>query len=247
MPSSSQLLLAAAIAAVPCSTTAFQPGALSMSLRGSRGPVAPAAAAATRGAPADATAAEYAVSRRDFFAGVAVGSTSLTIGSLGIEVPQAHADGLPAVSAPAPAFKLPSNTGKDISLDDLKGKWSVLYFYPGDFTSGCTIEAQNFEKSSGAIRGLGAEIYGVSVDGLEKHLDFSKSYGLSFPLLSDKDGKVSETYGSALKIPFMGTFSNRQTYIIDPEGKLRWVFTDVQSRLNKHADEVISKLKELQA
>lgn len=245
MPSSSQLLLAAALAAVPYSTTAFQPGALSMTLRGSAGSrgMAPAA----RGSSASADATEYAVSRRDFFQGVAVGSTALTIGSLGIEVPQAHADGLPAVSAPAPAFRLPSNTGKDISLDDLKGKWSVLYFYPGDFTSGCTIEAQNFEKSADAIRGLGAEIYGVSVDSLEKHLDFKKTYGLSFPLLSDKDGKVSETYGSALKIPFMGTFSNRQTYLIDPEGKLRWVFTDVQSRLNKHADEVISKLKELQA
>jgi peroxiredoxin Q/BCP len=251
MPSSSQILLAAALAAVPAA--AFQPGALSMSLRGSagaaRGP-APAASpsAATRSSAGSAPAdGEYAVTRRDFFQGVAVGSTALTIGSLGIEVPQAHADGLPAVSAPAPPFKLPSNAGKDISLDDLKGKWSVLYFYPGDFTSGCTIEAQNFEAKSKDIRALGAEIYGVSVDSLEKHLDFKKTYSLSFPLLSDKDGKVSETYGSALKIPFMGTFSNRQTYLIDPEGKLRWVFTDVQSRLNKHADEVISKLKELQA
>ena len=103
------------------------------------------------------------------------------------------------------------------------------------------------EKNADAIRALGAEIYGVSVDSIDKHLDFKKKYGLSFPLLSDKDGKVSEAYGSALKIPFMGTFSNRQTYIIDPEGNLRWVFTDVESRLKKHAEEVIDKLKGLQA
>lgn len=85
----------------------------------------------------------------------------------------------------------------------------MLYFYPGDFTSGCTIEAQNFEKNSGAIRDLGAEIVGISVDSIDKHLDFSKQYGLSFPLLSDNGGKVSAEYGSALKIPFIGTFSNR--------------------------------------
>ena len=91
-----------------------------------------------------------------------------------------------------PLFGLPSNTVKNIGLDDLKGKWGVLYFYPGDFTSGCTIEAQNFEKGSGIIRGLGAEIYGVSVDSLAKHLDFSKKYGLPFALLSDAEDKVSE-------------------------------------------------------
>lgn len=71
------------------------------------------------------------------------------------------------------------------------------------------------------------------------------SLPFSFPLLSDNGGKVSAEYGTALKIPFMGTFSNRQTYIIDPNGNLKWVFTDVQSRLAKHADEVVEKLKEL--
>ena len=185
-----------------------------------------------------------AISRRAFFKNAA-GASALTIGALGIEVPQAYADGLPAVNVPAPDFSLPSNRGKNIGLSDLRGKWTVLYFYPGDFTSGCTIEAQSFEKGSAAIRALGAEIVGVSVDSIEKHLDFAKSYGLSFPLLSDDGGLVSSKYGSALKIPFMGTFSNRQTYLIDPEGKLRWVFTDVQSRLAKHSDEVIAKLKEL--
>jgi len=183
------------------------------------------------------------LSRRGFFK--SSGVAAITIGTLGFEVPQSYAAGLPPVNSPAPEFMLPSNRGKEIGLKDLKGKWSVLYFYPGDFTSGCTIEAQNFEKNAASIRKLGAEIYGVSVDSVEKHLDFEKSYGLSFPLLSDKGGAVSGTYGTALKIPFVGTFSNRQTYLIDPEGNLRWVFTDVQSRINTHAEEVITKLKEL--
>ncbi|EKX44374.1 peroxiredoxin [Guillardia theta CCMP2712] len=189
------------------------------------------------------------LSRRDFFKDTSAmaGVSAITIGTLGFEVPSSFAEGLPSVNAPAPDFLLPSNEGKDIGLKDLKGKWTVLYFYPGDFTSGCTIEANNFEKASADIRALGAEIVGVSVDSVEKHLDFAKKYGLSFPLLSDQGGKVSQLYGSALQIPFMGSFSNRQTYIIDPSGNLRWVFTDVQSRLNKHADEVIAKLKELKA
>ena len=241
LPTSSRVLLAAALAAAPAA--AFQPGPLSVPrpLRSAAGLRAACMAASPE------EHADYSVSRRDFFKDVTTGSAALTIGSMGIEVPQAVADGLPAVSAPAPTFTLPSNAGRDISNADLKGKWSVLYFYPGDFTSGCTLEAQNFEKNADAIRALGAEIYGVSVDSIDKHLDFKKKYGLSFPLLSDKDGKVSEAYGSALKIPFMGTFSNRQTYIIDPEGNLRWVFTDVESRLKKHAEEVIDKLKGLQA
>ena len=204
--------------------------------------------AVTMMAPVDREAYEQsmALSRRSFFKNAA-GVSALTIGALGIEVPQAFADGLPAVNAAAPSFSLPSNRGKEISLSDLKGKWTVLYFYPGDFTSGCTIEAQNFEENAAAIRALGAEIVGVSVDSVDKHLDFAKSYGLSFPLLSDVGGKVSSDYGSAIKIPFVGTFSNRQTYLIDPQGNLRWVFTDVQSRLAKHAEEVIAKLKELTA
>ncbi len=82
---------------------------------------------------------------------------------------------------------------------------------------------------------------------MDKHLDFGKSYGLNFPLLSDNGGVVSASYGSVLTIPFIGRFSNRQTYIIDPAGKLRYVFTDVESRVKKHADDVITKLAELQA
>ena len=235
-------LLAAVLAAAPAAC--FAPVGLAP-LRGTAaGPLRMYAEGIGEG---DMPAASSSLSRRVFFRdAVAVSSAALTIGSLGLEVPQVHADGLPQVSGPAPAFSLPSNAGGHVSLADLKGKWSVLYFYPGDFTNGCTIQARNFEKGAAAIRGLGAEIFGISVNSIEKHLDFGSKHGLSFSLLSDSGAKVSDAYGSARKLPFMGTISNRQTYLIDPAGTLRWVFTDVESRLDKHVDEVTSKLKELQ-
>jgi len=237
-------LLAAVLAAAPAAC--FAPVGLAP-LRGARAAAGPLRMYAEGMGEGGMPVAASSLSRRVFFRdAVAVSSAALTIGSLGLEVPQVHADGLPQVSAPAPAFSLPSNAGGHVTLADMKGKWSVLYFYPGDFTSGCTIQARNFEKGATAIRGLGAEIFGISVNSIEKHLDFGNKHGLSFSLLSDSGAKVSDAYGSARKLPFMGTISNRQTYLIDPAGTLRWVFTDVESRLDKHVDEVTSKLKELQ-
>ncbi len=156
------------------------------------------------------------------------------------------ADAIPVIGADAPDFNLPSNdNGKVYSLADIKNKRTVLYFYPGDFTSGCTIEAQNFEKNIDAFKSLNVQIIGVSVDSVSKHLDFSKKYGLDFPLLSDVDGVISNKYGSLLDLGFIGKFSNRQTYIISPKGKIEYVFTDVESRINQHATDVLNKLKTL--
>jgi len=157
------------------------------------------------------------------------------------------ADAKLQTQAPAPGFKLPSNRGIDISLSDLtgKGKWTVLYFYPGDFTEGCTIEAKGFQANIEKFSDLNAQIVGISVDTVEKHLDFGKTYGLSFPLLSDAGGVVSTAYGSVLSIPFLGKFSNRQTYIIDQTGITRFIFYDVESRVKMHASDVLSKLTEL--
>ena len=238
-------MAALVMAAVPAAAF-YQAQSLS-ALRAAPSTARAAVCSATAVLVADAPSEDYSASHRSFFTDVAVGSSALTMGTLGLEVPQAFADGLPLVSQPAPDFSLTSEAGKDVKLEDLKGRWAVLYFYPGDFTGGCTIEAKNFEAGSSAIRGLGAEIYGVSVDSVDKHQDFGKTNGLSFTLLSDTGGRVSDRYGAALKIPFIGTFAKRQTYLIDPKGILRWVFTDVQSRLNSHVDEVLAKLKELQA
>lgn len=174
------------------------------------------------------------------FASAGVGLGLLT----GAALPS-FADSIPAIGTKAPDFSLPSNTGSNIGLKDLGSKFSVIYFYPGDFTSGCTIEAKGFEKDYQKYKDLGVQILGISVDSIDKHLDFSKKYGLEFPLASDEGGKISNKYGSLLDIPFMGKFSNRQTYIVDAEGTVKFVFTDVESKLASHSSDVLKKLKEL--
>ena len=139
---------------------------------------------------------------------------------------------------------MPSNRGKDIGLKDLKG-WTVFYTYPGDFTQGCTIEAQAFEKDYPKYQKLGAEILGLSVDSVEKHLDFGKKYGLEFPLVSDVGGVVANKYGSLLGLGFVGKFANRQTYILSPDHKIAKVFTKVEDRLASHSSEVLAALEAL--
>jgi peroxiredoxin Q/BCP len=125
------------------------------------------------------------------------------------------------------------------------GKWTVLYFYPGAFTSGCTLEARGFQADFERYAKLNTQVVGVSVDSVEKIAQFCSAEKLDFYMLSDNGGKVSKDYGSALSIPGFGSFSNRQTYIIDPKGNLRWVFTDVESHIPRHSTEVLEKLSEL--
>mmetsp|Transcript_67172 Transcript_67172/g.188026 ORF Transcript_67172/g.188026 Transcript_67172/m.188026 type:complete len:220 (+) Transcript_67172:190-849(+) len=156
---------------------------------------------------------------------------------------------LPSAGAGAPAFELPNSRGDGMtSLQELTktGKWTVLYFYPGAFTSGCTLEARGFQRDLEEYRKLNAQIVGVSVDPVEKNAQFCSEEKLDFYMLSDRGGMVSKKYGSALSIPGFGTFSNRQTYIIDPNGNLRWIFTDVESRIARHSSEVLEKLGELE-
>ncbi|MEM9538141.1 MAG: peroxiredoxin [Cyanobacteria bacterium P01_E01_bin.42] len=147
----------------------------------------------------------------------------------------------PAIDALAPEFTLPTNTGDgEISLSDYRGQWVVLYFYPKDFTSGCTIEAQRFQKDLPEYIARNAQILGVSADDIDSHADFCDSEGLKFPLLADIDGSISKRYGS-----WLGLFSLRHTYIIDPEGILREIFLGVQPII--HSKQVLAKLDELQA
>jgi peroxiredoxin Q/BCP len=112
--------------------------------------------------------------------------------------------------------------------------------------SGCTLEARGFQRDLNQYRKLNTQVVGVSVDPVEKNAQFCTEEQLDFILLSDKGGQVSKKYGSALSIPGFGTFSNRQTYIIDPNGELRWIFTDVESRIARHSSEVLEKLAELE-
>jgi len=158
------------------------------------------------------------------------------------------ATNLPSTGIRAPEFELPNTEGNIVNLDKLvsSGKWTVLYFYPGAFTSGCTLEAKNFQSDLPEFQKLNTQIVGVSVDPVEKNASFCQKEKLDFYMLTDEGGKISKLYGSAISIPGFGSFSNRQTYIIDPSGKLSWVFVDVESRVARHSKEVLSKLNELQ-
>lgn len=150
---------------------------------------------------------------------------------------------LPAVGAAAPAFNLTSNEGKQVSLDDYKGKWIVLYFYPKDFTSGCTIQARNFQRDLAKYEAVNAVILGVSVDPAETHKEFCAKEGLAFKLLADTDAKVSTEYGSIME--YQGNkLSARNTFIIDPHGKIARVFPKV--KVAAHSEEVLAALAELQ-
>ena len=150
---------------------------------------------------------------------------------------------LPAVGAAAPAFNLTTNEGKQVSLNDFKGKWVVLYFYPKDFTQGCTIEARNFQREIAKYEAVNAVILGVSVDNEQSHKDFCAKEGLNFKLLADTDAKVSEQYGSVME--YQGAkLSARNTFIIDPQGKLVKVFEKV--KVAAHSEEVLAALATLQ-
>ena len=150
---------------------------------------------------------------------------------------------LPAVGAAAPVFNLTTNEGKQVSLGDFKGKWVVLYFYPKDFTSGCTLEARNFQRDLAKYDAANAVILGVSVDTADSHKDFCAKEGLNFKLLSDSDAKVSEQYGSIME--YNGAkLSARNTFIIDPQGKIAKVFEKVKP--GGHSEEVLVALASLQ-
>ncbi|HKU73115.1 MAG TPA: peroxiredoxin [Pyrinomonadaceae bacterium] len=150
---------------------------------------------------------------------------------------------LPAVGAAAPSFNLTSNEGKKVSLGDYKGKWVVLYFYPKDFTQGCTIEARNFQRDLAKYEAANAVILGVSVDNAESHKEFCAKEGLNFKLLADTDAKVSEQYGSIME--YNGAkLSARNTFIIDPQGKVVKVYEKV--KVAAHSEEVLAALATLQ-
>jgi peroxiredoxin Q/BCP len=154
-------------------------------------------------------------------------------------MPTAAGAETPAVGAPAPNFTLTNNEGQPTSLQEYRGKWVVLYFYPKDFTSGCTLEARNFQQDLAQYERLNAVILGVSVDTAQSHKDFCAKEGLTFKLLSDPDAKVSTQYGSTMD--YKGSkLSARNTFLIDPEGKVAKVFMGVQP--SGHSAEVLSTL-----
>src|SRR5437660_6155631 len=150
---------------------------------------------------------------------------------------------LPEVGTAAPEFQLTTNESNQASLKDYRGKWVVLYFYPKDFTSGCTLEAHNFQRDLAKYAAMNAVILVVSVDTAESHKSFCAKEGLNFKLLSDTDAKVSTEYGSVMEYNGM-KLSARNTFIIDPKGNVAKVFVGVKPAA--HSDEVLAALADLQ-
>ena len=146
---------------------------------------------------------------------------------------------LPAVGQVAPGFTLPSQDGSQISLDSFRGKWVVLYFYPKDATPGCTIEAHNFQRDLALYEAKNAVIVGVSVDTPDSHKQFCTKEGLTFRLLADPEHKVVDAYGSLGSYGPM-KIANRNTFLIDPQGKIAKVWTKVNPEV--HSAEVLAAI-----
>jgi thioredoxin-dependent peroxiredoxin len=151
-------------------------------------------------------------------------------------------DTVPRPGQAAPDFTLPSQDGTKVSLHDFKGKWVVLYFYPKDGTSGCTIEAHNFQRDLPRYEEKHAVIMGVSVDSTGSHKEFCAKQGLTFKLLADTERNVSRQYGSLTNL-LVYKMSARNTFLIDPVGRIARVWTAVSPA--RHSTEVLAALSGL--
>lgn len=145
--------------------------------------------------------------------------------------------------AVAPDFRLPTQIDNvTAGLKDYKGKFVVLYFYPKDMTSGCTIEAHNFERDTAKYAAANAVVLGVSLDTVESHKTFCSKDGLNFKLLADPDHKVIDAYG--VPVVSMGPIkiAKRDTFLIGPDGKILkfWEVKDIQG----HSDEILAAIAE---
>ncbi|NIV18791.1 MAG: redoxin domain-containing protein [Woeseiaceae bacterium] len=145
---------------------------------------------------------------------------------------------------PAPDFELMDQSGQLHSIEDYRGKWVALYFYPKDDTPGCTTEACEFRDNIFAFKNLDCQILGVSLDDVDSHKDFAEKYSLPFPLLADTSGATADAYG--VKSKFMGmTVAKRQTFLIDPQGNIAKHYEKVDPKT--HSKQVLADLEVLQS
>ena len=147
----------------------------------------------------------------------------------------------PAPGSVAPDFALVSEDGSKVSLKDYRGKWVVLYFYPKDFTSGCTVEAHNFQRDQAEFAKRNAVVLGVSGDSDESHKKFCAKEGLNFKLLADTSHEVSRQYGSLMNFG-LAKVSARHTFLIDPAGKIARAFMSVNPM--RHSAEMLAAIDE---
>ena len=148
----------------------------------------------------------------------------------------------PQVGQPAPLFSLPDQNGKVHSLDEYKGRWVVLYFYPKDDTPGCTQEACTFRDDLHKLTALGAQVIGVSVDDSASHAEFARKYHLPFPLLADKEGRIAASYGALMNLGLI-RFARRYTFLIDPQGKVAKSYLKVDT--SRHSREIVDDIARL--
>src|SRR5246127_3914463 len=186
-----------------------------------------------------ATTRRFSMKKFILFAGVA----ALVLAGALVSVHAAD-EPMPSAGQTAPTFTLPSQDGSQIALDSFRGKWVVLYFYPKDMTTGCTIEAHNFQRDLSKFEADNAVIVGVSVDTPDSHKQFCTKEGLTFRLLADPEHKVVDEYGSLGHFGTM-TIAQRNTFLIDPQGKIVKVWTKVDP--SKHSEEVLAALEQEEA
>ncbi|HEY9130303.1 MAG TPA: peroxiredoxin [Dyella sp.] len=151
---------------------------------------------------------------------------------------------MPQVGQVAPDFRLQDQNGHWHTPADHKGRWLVMYFYPKDFTVGCTTQVCTFRDDIAKLRKAGADVVGVSLDNVKSHQEFAEKYHVPFPLLSDADSKVASTYGVLTSHGDMH-YAKRTTFLIDPNGKIAKVYTDVDPE--KNSSQVLADLGTLKA
>jgi peroxiredoxin Q/BCP len=171
--------------------------------------------------------------------GVAAVAAAVAVGGFGLKARAAASDTIQA-GASAPNFTLPSQEDKPVSLTDYKGKWVVLYFYPKDQTTGCTIEAHNFQRDMPKYTAANAVVLGVSLDTVEGHKAWCAKDTFSFKLLADPDHKVVDAYGVPVKNIGVAKFASRETFLINPDGKVAKVWPDV--KVANHSEEVLAEI-----
>lgn len=148
----------------------------------------------------------------------------------------------PRVGQPAPDFDTRSDDGQPVRLADLRGRWVVLYFYPRASTPGCSVEAQRFEAALPEFERLNAAVIGVSTDTEARQARFRESCDLSFPLIPDGDRSLSRAYGVMGGLGGLLGLAGRQTFLIDPDGKVAHHWRTVNPA--SHAADVVRYLRQ---
>jgi len=158
---------------------------------------------------------------------------------LAMPLQTALAADMPPVGSPAPNFTLPSQENTPVSLNDYKGKWVVLYFYPKDQTQGCSLEAHNFQRDLPKYQAANAVVLGVSMDTVDSHKAWCTKDSFTFKMLADPDHKAVDAYGVPMRqVTINGaptTIAMRDTFLISPEGKIVKVW-EVKDIANHSAD-----------